>query len=224
MKFAENNDYSLIRIDMDNSASASFDKGRVVGYGAWFLFEGDRNKFIKDNYSDFVLDLCRKSIKYKNIDMKTLAYPQVFSEYGAVFVTLEKNGNLRGCIGSILPQRKLIDDIILNAQNSAYHDSRFSPVTKDEVDDLSIAVSLLTVPKPMKFKDEKDLLNQIRPNIDGIIIRDCGKQAVYLPSVWELIPDKKEFLNSLKVKAGLKPDHFSKTFEAYRFEASYIKK
>ena len=223
MKFADENNYNLIRIDMSNSGYTSFDKGRVVGYGCWFLYEGERNKFIKDAYSDYILKLCRESIKTKAVDRTKLVFPQVLSEYGAVFVTLEKNGNLRGCIGSILPQRPLIDDIILNSQNAAYSDPRFKPVNKNEIDDLSIAVSLLTVPKPMKFKNEADLLNQIRPNIDGIIIKDGNYQAVYLPSVWELIPDKKEFLNSLKVKAGMSPTHFSKSFEAYRFESEYIK-
>ena len=223
MQFAKEKDFSLIRIDMANSGDVTPDKGRVVGYGCWFLYEGDRNDFIKENYSDFIINLCRDSIKSKDLTSAKIEYPSVFSEYGAVFVTLEKYGNLRGCIGSIIPQRKLIDDIIINAYNSAYSDHRFNPVEKNEIKDLKIAVSLLTLPKPMKFKDEEDLLNQIRQNVDGIIIRDGKYQAVYLPSVWELIPDKKEFLNSLKVKAGMSPNHFSKTFEAYRFETSYIK-
>lgn len=223
MNFANEKNYSLIRIDMSNSSSTTFDKERVVGYGTWFLYEGNRNQFIKENYSEFVLNTCREAIKNKNYDISKLMYPQVFSEYGAVFVTLEKNGNLRGCIGSIIPQRTLIQDLIMNAKNSAYADPRFNPVEKNEIKDLKIAVSLLSIPKPMKFKNEADLLNQIRQNIDGIIIKDGNYQAVYLPSVWEQIPDKQMFLNSLKVKAGMKPDHFSKTFEAYRFETSYIK-
>lgn len=223
IQFAKEHNYSLIRIDMSNSGDATFDKSRVVGYGCWFLYEGERNEFIKENYSDFVLNLCRESIKTKSVDISKIVYPKVFSEYGAVFVTLEKFGNLRGCIGSILPRRSLIEDIISNSQNAAYSDPRFKPVEKNEIKDLNIAVSLLSIPKPMKFKDEADLLNQIRKGIDGIIIKDKEHQAVYLPSVWELIPDKKEFLNSLKVKAGLPPNHFSKTFEAYRFETVYIK-
>lgn len=223
MQFANSKEYSLIRIDMSNSGAVTFDNDRVVGYGTWFLYEGDRNEFIKENYSDFILNLCRESIKTRKVRSSEIEYPQVLSEAGAVFVTLEKNGNLRGCIGSIIPQRALIDDIIINAQNAAYSDYRFTPVDKSEIKDLSIAVSLLSIPKPMKFKDEQDLLNQIRKDVDGIIIRDGNYQAVYLPSVWEQLPDKKMFLNSLKVKAGMKPDHFSKTFEAYRFETSYIK-
>ena len=223
MKFAKENNYSLIRIDMTNSASTTFDKSRVVGYGTWFLYEGERNEFLKNNYSKFIIDLCKTAIKTKNIDTSKIIYPQVFSEYGAVFVTLEKNCNLRGCIGSILPQRPVIQDIMMNAKNSAYSDPRFNPVDKKEIKDLKISVSLLSIPAPMKFKNEEDLLNQIRVGVDGIIIRDGSYQAVYLPSVWEQLPDKKQFLNSLKVKAGMSPNHFSKTFEAYRFTTSYIK-
>lgn len=223
MQFAKDNGFSLIRIDMTNSASTTFDKSRVVGYGTWFLYEGGRNEFIKANYSDFILKLCKESIKNKKLDKTKLVYPQVFSEYGAVFVTLEKFGQLRGCIGSIIPQRSIIDDIINNAQNAAYSDSRFNPVEKNEIKDLSFAVSLLSVPTPMKFRNEEDLLNQIRQGVDGIIIRDGNYQAVYLPSVWEQISDKKLFLNSLKVKAGMSPDYFSKNFRAYRFETVYIK-
>ena len=75
----------------------------------------------------------------------------------------------------------------------------------------------------MDFEDEEDLLNKMVPNVDGIIIKDGRYQAVYLPVVWEQLPDKREFLGSLKMKAGLSPDYFSKTFEAYRFESIYIK-
>jgi len=223
MQFAKENDFSLIRIDMTNSASVSFDRERVVGYGTWFLYEGERNVFIKDNFSDFILKLCRDSISDKSLNPSDIVYPQVLAEDGAVFVTLEKNGNLRGCIGSIIPRQSLIKDIVDNARNAAYSDPRFNPVDKSEIKDLSISVSLLSLPQKMDFKDEEDLLNQIRPNVDGIIIRDGSYQAVYLPSVWEQLPNKKDFLNSLKVKAGMSPNHFSKTFEAYRFVTSYIK-
>jgi len=75
----------------------------------------------------------------------------------------------------------------------------------------------------MFFTDESDLLNKITPNVDGLIIKDGGYQAVYLPSVWEQLPVKSIFLNSLKMKAGLSPEHFSKTFEAYKFKTDYIK-
>lgn len=223
MKFARQNNYTLIRIDMTNSGSATFDKERVVGYGTWFLFEGKRDTFIKNNYSDFILNLCKKSISDSSLKADDIVYPQVLSEYGATFVTLEKNNRLRGCIGSIIPRQSIIEDIISNSRSAAYKDPRFNPIEQSEIKDLTVAVSLLSIPTAMSFKDEEDLLHQIRQNIDGLIIKDGNYQAVYLPSVWEQITDKREFLNSLKVKAGLAPTHFSKNFEAYRFETTYLK-
>ena len=223
VEFANKHNYSLIRTDMNNSSVVTGDKSRVVGYGTWFLYEGSKNKFIKEKYSDFMLKLCRDVIKsrYTNEPVYTNA-PPVFDEAGACFVTLKKNNNLRGCIGSIIAHQALINDLILHAEDSAYRDPRFSPVQFPEIAELKIDISLLSAPKPMQFKDEEDLLNQMIPYKDGIIIRDKDKQAVYLPSVWEEIPDKKMFLQTLKMKAGMNPDHFSDTFEAFRFETEYI--
>lgn len=224
VKFAEQNNFSLIRIDMTNSAQTTGDTQSVVGYGCWFLYEGEKNEFLKKYYSNLILNLCRLSINARFDKTKIeVSYPQVLDEQGACFVTLEEDNSLRGCIGSVIAHRSLIEDLIMNAQNAAFTDPRFRPVEANEVNKLQIAVSLLSDPKPVKFKDEEDLLNKIEPFKDGIIIKDGNHQAVYLPSVWEQLPDKKEFLNSLKVKAGLQSDHFSKDFEAYKFEAVYIK-
>lgn len=223
--FAKNSAYSLIRVGLVNSADATGDTSRVVGYGSWFLYEGEKNDFIKKYFSEYVIDVCKTSI-LGGLEKKTPKIekiPKVFEQSGACFVTLEKQGDLRGCIGSIIAHRPLIDDLVKNANNSAFSDPRFSPLRKDEFDDLSIDVSLLSSPEKMSFKDEADLLEQIRPFIDGIIIKDGGYQAVYLPSVWEQLPEKTLFLDSLKIKAGMTPKHFSDTFEAYRFTTEYIK-
>ena len=222
-EFANKKDFSLIRVGMYNSSKISNDKNRVVGYGSWFLYEGGKNKFIKEYYSNYMLKLVRDVIssKFNKSEVITNHTP-VFDEDGACFVTLKKFGNLRGCIGSIIAHRPLIEDLVVHSKNSAYHDPRFKPVEENEIKDLKINISLLSKPKPIEFSNEEDLLNKIIPNIDGIIIKDKGYQAVYLPSVWEELPDKEVFLKSLKMKAGLSPDYFSKTFEAYRFRAEYI--
>lgn len=224
--FAKAKGYSLIRVGMTNSGDVTGDNSRVVGYGSWFLYEGEKNEFIKKYYSDFVIDVCKKSI-LAGLNNESLPkfekIPAVFNESGACFVTLEKHGDLRGCIGSILAHRPLISDLSRNAQNSAFSDPRFQPLRKEEFEDLSIDVSLLSAPQKMEFTNEENLLEQIRPFIDGIIIKDGGYQSVYLPSVWEQLPEKKLFLESLKIKAGMSPKHFSDTFEAFRFTTEYIK-
>ena len=224
VEFARKNDFSLIRIDMTNSSAVTGDTSSVVGYGCWFLYEGKKNDFLKKYYSEFILNLCRLSInsRFDRREMK-VRIPYVFYQPGACFVTLEKNNILRGCIGSIIAHRPLIEDLILNAKSAAFQDPRFKPVEIEEVLELDVAVSLLSEPQIMSFESEEDLLNQIVPFKDGIIIKDGNYQAVYLPSVWEQIPDKKGFLNSLKIKAGLPSNYFSKTFQAYRFETDYIK-
>jgi len=223
VEFANKNRFSLIRVGLSNSAKINNDKSRVVGYGSWFLYEGDKNELIGKYHTDFVIGLCKTVIEsaIKKIDL-TIVYPQVFDQPGACFVTIEQNGQLRGCIGSIVANRPLVNDIIENARNAAFKDTRFKPITAEDLNQLKVSVSILTEPRRIFFSSEEDLLNQITANLDGLIIKDGNKQAVYLPSVWEVIPDKREFLNALKVKAGLAPDYFSNTFEAYRFETIYI--
>lgn len=221
---AKNKNYSLLRVGMHNSGDITNDKKSVVGYGAWFLYEGSKNTFLKKYFSPLIIDICKKSIlsKLENSNFTIDNIPAFFNEFGASFVTIEKNDDLRGCIGSIIAHQPLVYDLVRNAQNAAFSDPRFHPLEQDELEEISIKVSLLSEPEKMNFENEPDLLEQIKPFSDGIIIKDGDKQAVYLPSVWEQIPDKKFFLKSLKIKAGMTPEHFSNTFEAYRFYTEYI--
>lgn len=227
--FAKQKGFSLIRINLQNSSATSGEKSRVVGYGSWLLFESTKEKFIKDNFSEFLIEICRKSILSgfetgHPLRVDPLKFPEVLQQSGASFVTLELDGDLRGCIGSIIANQSLIEDISKNSFASAFSDTRFSPLTEEEYENLDIAISLLSAPSQMNFENEENLLNQIEQDIDGLIIKDGAYRSVYLPSVWEQLPDKKLFLNSLKKKAGLSASYFSKTFEAYRFRTEYIKK
>ncbi len=227
--FAKENDFSLIRIGLYNSSKTSGDVNRVVGYGSWLLYEGTRGEFIKKQFPHLVLDICYKSIESGinrekiNIQNEFKFIPDVFNELGASFVTLEIGGTLRGCIGSIIAHRPFVLDLAENAHNAAFSDPRFSPLTIEELEELDVSVSILSQPQKMVFNDEKELMEQIVPFEDGIIIKDGIYQAVYLPSVWEQLPEKNLFMTSLKQKAGLLPDHFSKKFEAYKFRTEYIK-
>ena len=224
VEFANKSGFNMIRIGMTNSSAVNGDRVKVVGYGSWFLFEGDRNNFIGKYHADFVVALTRTVIKSVfDKSQMTINYPQVFDEMGACFVTLEKGGALRGCIGSILPNQPLINDMVQHAKDAAFKDPRFAPLRPEELDEVKISVSLLSNPRRMQFKDEADLINQMVPYQDGIIIKDGNLQAVYLPTVWNEIPNKQEFLASLKVKAGMQANYFSPTFEAYRFSTIHIK-
>ncbi len=220
--FANNNDCTMIRAEMYNSGDISNDKDRVVGYGSWFLYTDNRNSFIEKYCSEYVLNAAKESVlaAINNKEYIPHNIPTVLTEFGASFVTIKYNGKLRGCIGSIYPTKPLILDIIDNAKNAGFQDPRFNPLTSEELDKLSFSVSILSSIERINFKDERDLLSKIYPH--GIIIIERDKRAVYLPVVWEQLPDREIFLNSLKEKAGLPPEYFSRTLEAYKFDALYI--
>ena len=148
-------------------------------------------------------------------------YPEL-AEKRAVFVTLKKNGALRGCIGSILPVRPLIEDVIENARAAAFRDSRFPPLQPDELEEVTVEISLLTVPQPLPYADVEDLRRKIRPGVDGVIIRLDGRQATFLPSVWEQLPDFDRFFTHLCMKAGLPGDCLRMHPEVFVYQAEKI--
>lgn len=129
--------------------------------------------------------------------------PAWLAEPGACFVTLTRHGELRGCIGSLEAHRSLLADVKGNAVSAALHDTRFMPLTKVELDDTDIEVSLLTRPQAMTFENEADALSQLRPNVDGVIFEYGRHRSTFLPQVWEQIPDPQQFMAHLKQKAGL---------------------
>jgi AmmeMemoRadiSam system protein B/AmmeMemoRadiSam system protein A len=225
MYFASKNNFSLIRIGKHNSGDIVGNRDRVVGYGAWFLAEEPKNSFIKNHLADGVISICHGSIETAlggtNEDFPS-PLPEVMKQLGASFVTLEIGGNLRGCIGSIQAYQPLVTDLMQNARGAAFRDTRFLPLSVDEFRNITIRVSLLSQPSKIQFGNEQELLDAIVPGMDGIIIRDGTYQAVYLPCVWEQLPDKENFLSSLKLKAGLPANHFSKTFQAFKFSSEYF--
>ncbi len=164
---------------------------------------------------EYLLLEARKTIQgrlsgKKEIPRETKDLATVFHERRGTFVTLTTHGNLRGCIGHIIPQESLIEGIRENAVNAAFRDPRFSPLTGDEWENVHIEISILTEPKSLTYTDGKDLLNKLRPGIDGVIIKKGFHQSTFLPQVWDQLPDKKAFLNHLCLKAGLSENAWEK--------------
>jgi AmmeMemoRadiSam system protein A len=207
---------------MYDSGDINRDTNKVVGYGSWFLYTDSKNDYIERFYSKYILNMAKQSIysTFTGEEFIPRDIPSVLTQYGASFVTLKKNGALRGCIGSIYPTKPLILDLIDNARNAAFQDTRFEPLTPEELSGLEISVSILSSIERINFKDERDLLSKIYPH--GVIISERDKRAVYLPVVWEQLPERDIFLNSLKEKAGLPPNYFSRTLEAYKFDTVMI--
>ncbi len=157
---------------------------------------------------EVLLSLARASIKSRFLDghVETASvveeYPEL-KEQGASFVTLTQDGQLRGCIGSIIAHRSLLDDIIENAESAAFKDPRFMPLKEEELARTQIEVSILSTPEIVEYRDLENLKSKVRVGVDGVILRHGNNQATFLPQVWDELPDFDLFFEHLCLKAGL---------------------
>jgi len=132
--------------------------------------------------------------------------PAYFLEPAACFVTLTRGGRLRGCVGSLSPERSLLEEVQLRAVHAALEDHRFRPVSADEARDLDVEISVLTIPRPLAYSGPSDLLSKLRPGVDGVVLKHGHRRATFLPQVWESLPDPEDFLDHLCQKMGSPPD------------------
>lgn len=186
-----------------------------------------KTRQLLDTHGAHLLVLAKRSIEHalktgRALDLDLSAEPAALTARGACFVTLNKAGRLRGCIGSPEAWRPLAQDVAENAYRSAFHDPRFAQLNADETDSLDIHISVLSPSQPFAFSDEAEMLSKLAPGTDGLIIEDLGRRALFLPSVWQQLPTAREFLTHLKAKAGLTPQHWSPTFKAWRFIAAEV--
>ena len=136
----------------------------------------------------------------------------------ASFVTLNRFGMLRGCIGHLEAIMPLARDVAENAFAAAFRDPRFPPLSRDEYAELELHISILTPPQALSVSSESDLLAELRPGVDGLILEDGYARGTFLPSVWESLPQPQEFLRHLKRKAGLSENYWSDGLKLYRYE------
>lgn len=185
------------------------------------------NKTISEENRLTVLALTRQSIQHglergSPLPVDCTDYPPELTVVRATFVTLEKQGALRGCIGGLAAVRPLVEDIAQNAYSAAFKDPRFPPVESAEIDALAIHLSILSRAQAMQFTSQEDLVAQLRPGIDGLILEAGARRATFLPSVWQSLPEPESFLRHLKQKAGLAVDHWSETLKMYRYTTEMI--
>jgi AmmeMemoRadiSam system protein A len=156
-------------------------------------------KIVKDSIKEEIYN-----INLIDKDLYISLYPEL-KELGATFITINKSSSLRGCIGSLVAHRALIDDLVLNAKSAAFKDPRFSPLSVEEFEDpnLSIEISLLNQPKELRYDSIVDLKSKIRPKTDGVILSKDNYRATFLPQVWEQLPTFELFFEHLCHKAGI---------------------
>lgn len=127
----------------------------------------------------------------------------VFMEKRGCFVTLHAKGQLRGCIGIIEPIKSLIDGVKENAIHAGFQDPRFPQVTLNEMKNITIEISILTKPIPLRFENADALKKLLKPGVHGVILSQGYCRATFLPQVWKQLPRTEDFLGHLCQKAGM---------------------
>jgi AmmeMemoRadiSam system protein A len=175
-----------------------------------------------------LLRLARGSIDYGLVHSQPLpidceALPAALTATRATFTTLHAQGKLRGCCGTLEATQPLAIDVSHSAFQAAFRDPRFDPLGRDEVDMISLEVSVLSPMEKFPVADEADLLEQLTPGEDGLVIIDGWRRATFLPKVWETLPEPRQFLTQLKIKCGLPGNYWSEQLEFQRYRTtSYV--
>lgn len=202
------------------NSSKDFSENKVVGYASIAFTEPTSKKSsLDEDVKDQLLQIAMESVKaaVKGTKPSIGTIPKIGTQPYGVFVTLNKNGALRGCMGDLKGQTPLYKGIMENARNAALNDTRFDPVKIDELSSLEIEISILSKPEDVQYSSVQDLFNQIEEGKDGVILSKKGKSSTYLPQVWEDIPDKRQFFEELSRKAGLEKDAWkTATIQKYR--------
>lgn len=230
MMLAKQLELSPVVLDARNShetAPRYGAKDRVVGYAAIAFVPqaagsaaaGGEGELSAETKS-YLLKLARTSLEACVRGQKlpsTADAPSAAKVASGCFVTLHKHGQLRGCIGTIMPEDPLADAVVDNARNAALQDPRFPRVTPDELTDIDVEVSVLSVPARLEYSSPEDLLAKLVAGRDGVILEDGARRSTFLPQVWEQLPDKISFLQHLSTKGGMAPDGWKRsTVKTYR--------
>ncbi len=240
LDMARQHDWRPVLLHYCNSGDTAGDRSRVVGYTAIAFYgeafmkkkTGSSAQKFNQKQGQALVALARKTLLERfgrkmdetaAAEMEKQLADRKFSENLANFVTLNKEGQLRGCIGSLVGSEPLLEGLRRNTLNAAFNDHRFPPLIEDELEAVEIEVSILTEAKPLEYQNGEDLMAKLRPNVDGVIIRKGAARATFLPQVWEQLPQPEDFLAHLCMKAGLSGDAWQNTkLEVLTYQVQYF--
>ncbi len=237
LKIADEKSWKPSLLFYANSGDVSGDKKSVVGYSAIAFLEEQEHTLEEEPLTKeeqkLLLQLARYTAEQyletgKTINIDSTKLSPSLKKVQGCFTTFNKNHNLRGCIGHILPKEELYRCVMDNAVNAAVNDQRFPKVSKEEMKDIAIEISVLTVPQKLDFDSGKELSDKLRPMIDGVVLKQGFKQSTYLPQVWTNFKSKDEFLTSLCRKGGMPLNCWQDTqtevftYQAFVFEETNV--
>lgn len=168
-------------------------------------------KQISEKEGEVLLKIARQSIfnAFSELgdnpleEIKMSLSKSILEDNRGIFVSLHKKGRLRGCIGNIEPVKTIFEGIVDNARHAAFKDSRFNPMGEEELNETQIEISILTRPRKLEYQNTDDLISQLTPGVDGVIIEKGHNRATFLPQVWDQLKRTEDFLGHLCRKAGL---------------------
>jgi AmmeMemoRadiSam system protein B/AmmeMemoRadiSam system protein A len=207
--------------DLRNSGDTRGTRDRVVGYGA-YTFEYAEGAELNAAQRRMLIDAGYATLRHiaakgRAPEVNAPSFPPPLRAMRNTFVTIEIDGRLRGCVGTLAPIAPLISDVVANTYKAAMQDRRFAPMTPEEIAKATISISILSHIRPLPFGTEPELLERLRPSVDGLAISDGDQRALFLPKVWSEIPSPHDFLARLKQKAGLPQVSLAPTARAFRF-------
>lgn len=178
-----------------------------------------------DWFGNELLQLARGSIEYgfshrEPLPIDDSRLSAALAEPAATFTTLRRDGELRGCCGTLEAERPLAADVAYSAFRAAFRDPRFEPLGRSELVVVRLEVSVLSPLETMSVASERDLIAQLSPGTDGLVIVAGGRQATFLPKVWESLPEPRKFLAALRIKCGLPGDYWSEQLEFQRYRTT----
>jgi AmmeMemoRadiSam system protein A len=222
LEIAAERDMRASGLHLATSADVGADESRVVGYGA-FALEYAASARLAEADRELLLSVCMAALEKatrnggKAPALSLNHRSPSLSPWRATFVTLTKNEQLRGCIGSTAPRRPLFDDAIANTAQAGFADPRFPPLREAELAGLHLDVSILSHPRPIPAGSESELASGLEPDRDGLILAVGARRALFLPSVWRQLPEARAFVRHLMAKAGLEMNGWPEGLEAMRF-------
>jgi len=176
----------------------------------------------RETLLSMVWDVLVNAINGKGLKMPQAPVIDQLLEPAACFVTLQRQGQLRGCIGTLTASEPLWINACKNVYASAFRDNRFEPLAADELTELSLEISVLSELIPMENEGEARLMQTLRPGVDGLLLEEGYRRAVFLPTVWESLPSPELFINALKRKGGWREDYWSRDIELHTFTTEVI--
>ena len=188
---------------------------------------GCANLLLSAEHQGILLRIAASSIEHglefrRAKPVNSAEYPAELQMLRPVFVTLKVDNDLRGCVGTLDDLHPLVANVAKYAFKSAFSDARFPSVKRDEILRLRIQISILNQPEALRFSSENELIEQLRPGVDGLIFEERPFRSTLLPSAWEGVTDKALFLTQLKRKAGFPPHYWSGSVKIHRYTTSCI--